>query len=92
MIWVGIRDLKTHLSEYVHDVGRGEEVIVTDRGKPVARIIGDVAPRQGVRTVLTRLAENGLVDLPRKLLRSHKGLPITAKGKRASDLILEGRR
>lgn len=36
---VGIRELKSHLSEYVSRAARGEEVIVTDRNRPVARLV-----------------------------------------------------
>ncbi len=35
---VGVRDLKTHLSAYLERVRSGETVIVTTRGKPVARL------------------------------------------------------
>lgn len=36
---VGIRELKAHLSEYVKRAGKGEQILVTDRGKPVARLV-----------------------------------------------------
>ena len=36
---VGIAELKARLSEYLTRVQAGEELIVADRGKPVARII-----------------------------------------------------
>ena len=35
---VGIRELKNGLSKYIDLVRAGEEVIVTDRGRPVARL------------------------------------------------------
>ena len=35
---VGIRELKARLSHYVDCVRKGETVVITDRGKPVARI------------------------------------------------------
>ena len=35
---VGVRDLKNNLSRYLGRVQDGEEVIVTDRGRPVARL------------------------------------------------------
>ncbi len=38
MIEVGIRDLKLNLSRYLARVRAGEELVVTDRGKPVARL------------------------------------------------------
>jgi len=37
---VSISTLKAHLSRYVDAVKSGEEVIVTDRGRPVARLSG----------------------------------------------------
>ena len=36
---VGIRELKNGLSGYIDRVRDGEEVIVTDRGRPVARLV-----------------------------------------------------
>ena len=38
-ITVGIRELKTRLGKYIKRVQAGGTVIVTDRGKPVGRII-----------------------------------------------------
>lgn len=35
---VGIRELKAHLSDYVHRAAAGEVVTITDRGRPVARL------------------------------------------------------
>jgi prevent-host-death family protein len=37
---VSIGRLKARLSEYLRRVKTGEEVVVTDRGKPVARLVG----------------------------------------------------
>ena len=37
---VGVRELKAKLSEYLARAGAGEQVIVTDRGRPIARITG----------------------------------------------------
>jgi len=35
----GIADLKARLSEYLAKVRAGDEVVVTDRGTPIARIV-----------------------------------------------------
>jgi prevent-host-death family protein len=48
---VGVRELKTNLSRYVAEVRDGGEVIVTDHGHPVARLV----PIQG-QTAMERLA------------------------------------
>lgn len=37
MIQVGIAELKARLSEYLARVQDGEEIVVADRGRPVAR-------------------------------------------------------
>ena len=37
---VGIRELKAHLSEYVRKAAGGELILVTDRGRPVAKLEG----------------------------------------------------
>lgn len=37
---VGIRELKAHLSEYVRKAVGGELILVTDRGRPVAKLEG----------------------------------------------------
>lgn len=36
---IGIRDLKQHAGAVIRRVAAGEEVEVTDRGRPVARIV-----------------------------------------------------
>ena len=38
MISVGVHELKNRLSEYLRMVRRGEKVLVTDRGDPVAEL------------------------------------------------------
>jgi len=37
---VSISELKAHLSQYLHEVRRGSEVQILDRGVPVARLSG----------------------------------------------------
>ncbi|MHB8512334.1 MAG: type II toxin-antitoxin system Phd/YefM family antitoxin [Actinomycetota bacterium] len=36
---VKIAELKNHLSEYLRRVERGAEIVVTDRDRPIARIV-----------------------------------------------------
>lgn len=37
-IEVGVRELKAHLSSYLDRVQAGEEVVVTEHGRPIARL------------------------------------------------------
>ncbi len=46
MMRVSISELKAKLSEYLESVRAGEEVIVTDRGRPVARIAPVTGPEE----------------------------------------------
>jgi len=54
MMSVGVAELKAHLSEHLARVRAGSEVLVTERGRPVARIVPvgsgelDDLERQGV--------------------------------------------
>jgi len=55
-----IADVKARLSEYLRRVKAGHEVIVTDRGVPVARLTGlEVAERRATRR--DRLARAGAI-------------------------------
>jgi len=60
MTVAGIAEVKARLSEYLARVGGGEEVLVTDRGRPVARIVPVV---DGARH-LSELERRGLLRSP----------------------------
>lgn len=47
---VGIADLKAHLSGHLRTVKKGEMLVVTERGTPVARIVPVADPRGGIVT------------------------------------------
>ncbi len=90
---VGIRELKNRLTHYLRRVARGEEVVVTERGKPVALLhsIRAVRPSASLEARLAGAAAQGLVALPRrKPLRTVRAVKIS--GPRLSQVILEDRR
>ncbi|GMU57360.1 MAG: hypothetical protein AMXMBFR33_65060 [Candidatus Xenobia bacterium] len=58
-----VAELKSRLSAYLAHVKEGEEILVTDRGRPVARIIPYVARAWEHSGVLQRLARQGVVRL-----------------------------
>jgi prevent-host-death family protein len=43
-IVVGIHEAKTHFSKLVRAVQQGEEIVVANGGKPVAKIVGYTPP------------------------------------------------
>ncbi len=63
----GVADLKARLSEYLSRVKAGEEVLVTDRGRPVARLVpvdAGAGPDDEAETARLRAMEReGLVRL-----------------------------
>ena len=74
MITVGAFDAKTHLSALLERVARGEEVVITRHGKPVARLIPETAAqRADIDAIIGRLkaARAGITlgDLDWKVLR-----------------------
>jgi antitoxin (DNA-binding transcriptional repressor) of toxin-antitoxin stability system len=56
---VGVRELRDRLSGYLEKVEQGAEIVVTKRGRPVARL-----SRFGGRRPLEELARRGLIRLP----------------------------
>lgn len=57
-----ISELKAHLSEYLNQVKSGDEVLVTDRGKPVARIV-PISGKKRSQGSFSRLQKDGLIKL-----------------------------
>lgn len=58
---VGVRELKANLSEHLARAARGEEVVVTDRNRPIARLV----PYSGVSDV-ARGIDEGWIEAPRR--------------------------
>jgi prevent-host-death family protein len=59
---VGIRELKARLSEFPAHVADGEEVVVTDRSRPIARIVPYSAA-----SALERGIDEGWIEAPRRV-------------------------
>jgi prevent-host-death family protein len=81
MISVGAFEAKTHLGELLVRVERGETVVITRRGRPVARLVPADPPERDVKEVLA-----GLREFQR--LRA----PTLGHGVSMRDLIQEGRK
>ena len=82
---VGIRELRAGLSRYVARVKDGEEIVVTDHGKPVAKLV----PLNGERKI-DRLIREGVV-VPARSRTGWLPEPIRIKGT-VSDIVIEQRR
>jgi prevent-host-death family protein len=88
---VGSRELKNRLGRYLKLVGKGETLIVTDRGKPVARIVPNDTNEGGrsVDEVLKQMEAEGHLRLGTRPFKRFK--PVRLKGKPLSKIILEDR-
>lgn len=90
---VGVKELKNRLTQYLRRTKQGEEVVVTERGKPIAVIqpIQSAAPVASLQARLARLAAQGLVAQPtREPLRRVRMVRVS--GRPISRTILEDRR
>ena len=85
---VSISTLRAELSTWIERARAGEEVVVTDRGTPVARLLAiDTAP------LLDQLIRTGVLNRPRRddrpaargVTRAHASGPV-------SELVSEQRR
>jgi prevent-host-death family protein len=82
---VGVRDLKNNLSRYLGQVEAGVEVVVTDRGRPIARLTS----MDAVTDKLAAMIEAGLVRPPSAKVRQ-RPVPLTSTGS-VSELVAEQR-
>jgi len=94
MHYVGVRELKNRLTYYLGLTRNGDNVIVTDRGRPLAILhtVETVEENAGMEERLVSLAGKGLLSLPTPGARLSKEPPKKTKGKAASRIIVEDRR
>jgi prevent-host-death family protein len=84
---VGVRELRDHLSSWLDRVEAGDEVIITDRGRPVARL----TPTSG-RARLDRLIDEGIVTPAKRPRRPLPPPTIRLRGITVEELVAEQRR
>jgi prevent-host-death family protein len=82
---VGVRELHDRLSEHLERVARGADVVVTRRGRPIARLSG-VDSEDPVEA----LARRGLITEPGKP-RTDRRARVKPRGS-VSELVAEQRR
>jgi prevent-host-death family protein len=87
---VGIRELRLNLSRYVARVREGAEVIVTDHGKPVARL----GPIEDWEAKRARLIHEGRLTPARrpKSTTLPPPIPLIGEGPLVSEFVVEDRR
>jgi prevent-host-death family protein len=88
---VGIRALKDSLSAFVERARRGETVVITDRGVPVAEIQG-LRPGGPTGELKDAVANGRLVYKRSWSGRRRRRASMLGEGKSASDYVTEQRR
>ena len=62
MLTAAVSDLKARLSEYLKRVKGGAEILITDRGRPVARLV-PVSRSKGTREAWVQMEKQGLIKI-----------------------------
>lgn len=85
---VAISELRAHLSDWVEQAKGGSEIVVTDRGIPVARLLGVDAS-----DALQRLTDEGVIARPSNPRRPQaRGRRRATAGSSVAELVGEQRR
>lgn len=85
---VGIRELKTRLGTYVRQVKLGGTLVITERGKPIIRL---VPVEMSIEAQTRALMRAGLIAWSGKKVRIPKHTPRTRGKKTVSEILLENR-
>lgn len=85
---VAISDLRAHLSDWLERAREGNEVVITDRGIPVARLLGVHAA-----SILDRLTAEGAIGRPKGAQRpTASGRPRPPSRRPIAEIVSEQRR
>jgi len=92
MISAGIKELKNNLSKYLSQVKKGEDILITDRGNVIARIMREDPKNISLRKALSPLIVRGQIALPDRMLDREISAPVKLPGKPVSEMVIEDRR
>jgi len=85
---VAVTDLRAHLSEWLERARGGDEIVITDHGVPVARLLGLTTT-----ATLERLAADGVIGPPAVARRPRaSGRPRSRPRRPLADIVSEQRR
>ena len=89
---LGLREANQRFSQTIKAVRAGKEVILTDRGHPIA-VIKPIKDENGREAILQAMAERGLITVPARKGRmpTPRWRPVKVKGKPLSQTIIDDR-
>ncbi len=90
---LGLREANQHFARTIKAVRAGQEVVLTDRGRPIAVIKPIKDEDGGQEAVLRTMAEEGLITLPGRKgpMPAPRWRPVKVKGGPVSKTIIEER-
>ena len=93
---VGIRELKNHLARYLRSVRQGRSIIVTKRGKPIARLVplppaGQSALSPDIEDRLWELTSEGVLAWSGRTFQLPEPAAANPSDYQLSDLVVEDR-
>ena len=91
MISAGIKKLKNNLSKYLYQVKKGKDILITERGKVITRIIREDPKNISLREALSPLIVKGLITLPSQIIDKEISAPVKLSGKPISEMAIEDR-
>lgn len=90
-ITVGVREAKIHLSRILDQVAAGTEVIITDRGRPIAKITRVPSSALSLEDRLAELERRGWIEPARGGKARKIPPPLPVKGDVAQRFLREDR-
>ena len=91
MVSVGVREAKINLSKLLKRVMQGQEVIITDRGKPVGKIVPVPQDHFSLAERIKKMEEQGLLGPLRKGKAIRLPPPLPAREGVAQKFLQEDR-
>ena len=88
---VSVRDLKTHLSEWLGRVQGGEVVEVTSHRKPIARLTSIKQPDSRPPNPLQKAIDAGIISWNGQKPVFPPPLKLRGEGKLVSEIVMEDR-
>ena len=89
---LGLREANQQFSRAIKAVRAGKEVILTERGRPIA-VIKPIKTEATQEAALKSMADEGLITLPSRKgpMPAPRWRPVKIKGKPLSQTIIEDR-
>ena len=89
---LGLREANQRFSKAIKAVRSGKEVVLTERGRPIA-VIKPIKEEDAEQTALQAMADEGLITLPSRKgpMPAPRWRPVKVKGKPLSQTVIEDR-